>query len=211
VIQEGYKLRKEGNDMKKVILLSFLALFIPALVFGQNKIETPVWNMGDKWKLTEDVTIMVVKADESSYAVKYLTAGGESILIFEKSSVNRLYIMDKDKRIPYEGRNKRLFNFPLDIGKSWKDKFISKGALKEYTYLETFTVLGWEDIVVQAGKFKTVKIEYKQANADEPAKEGKLWYWYSPDVKYMVKCQYGKGDYWDASYDWELTSFELKK
>ena len=197
--------------MKKVILLSFLALFIPALVFGQNKIETPVWNMGDKWKLTEDVTIMVVKADESSYAVKYLTAGGESILIFEKSSVNRLYIMDKDKRIPYEGRNKRLFNFPLDIGKSWKDKFISKGALKEYTYLETFTVLGWEDIVVQAGKFKTVKIEYKQANADEPAKEGKLWYWYSPDVKYMVKCQYGKGDYWDASYDWELTSFELKK
>jgi len=197
--------------MKKVILLSFLALFIPALVFGQNKIETPVWNMGDKWKLTEDVTIMVVKADESSYAVKYLTAGGESILIFEKSSVNRLYIMDKDKRIPYEGRNKRLFNFPLDIGKSWKDKFISKGALKEYTYLETFTVLGWEDIVVQAGKFKTVKIEYKQANADEPAKEGKLWYWYSPDVKYMVKCQYGKGDYWDAIYDWELTSFELKK
>jgi hypothetical protein len=197
--------------MKKVILLSFLALFIPALVFGQNKIETPVWNMGDKWKLTEDVTIMVVNADESSYAVKYLTAGGESILIFEKSSVNRLYVMDKDKRIPYEGRNKRLFNFPLDIGKSWKDKFISKGALKEYTYLEMFTVLGWEDIVVQAGKFKTVKIEYKQANADEPAKEGKLWYWYSPDVKYMVKCQYEKGDYWDAIHDWELTSFELKK
>ena len=199
------------STRQKVILLSFLALFIPALVFGQNKIETPVWNMGDKWKLTEDVTIMVVKADESSYAVKYLTAGGESILIFEKSSVNRLYVMDKDKRIPYEGRNKRLFNFPLDIGKSWKDKFISKGALKEYTYLETFTVLGWEDIVVQAGKFKTVKIEYKQANADEPAKEGKLWYWYSPDVKYMVKCQYGKGDYWDAIHDWELTSFELKK
>jgi len=197
--------------MKKMILLSFLVLFIPAIVCGQDKVEVPVWNIGDKWNIAGDVTIMVVNADESSYAVKYLTAGGESILIFEKSSVNRLYVMDKDKRIPYEGRNKRLFNFPLDIGKSWKDKFISKGALKEYTYLETFTVLGWEDIVVQAGKFKTVKIEYKQANADEPAKEGKLWYWYSPDVKYMVKCQYGKGDYWDASYDWELTSFELKK
>jgi hypothetical protein len=211
VIQEGYKLRKEGNDMKKMILLSFLVLFIPAIVCGQDKVQAPVWNIGDKWTIAGDVTIMVVNADESSYAVKYLTAGGESILIFEKSSVNRLYVMDKDKRIPYEGRNKRLFNFPLDIGKSWKDKFISKGALKEYTYLETFTVLGWEDIVVQAGKFKTVKIEYKQANADEPAKEGKLWYWYSPDVKYMVKCQYGKGDYWDASYDWELTSFELKK
>jgi len=197
--------------MKKMILLVFLMVFIPAIVCGQDKVQAPVWNIGDKWTIAGDVTIMVVNADESSYAVKYLTAGGDSILIFEKSSVNRLYVMDKDKRIPYEGRNKRLFNFPLDIGKSWKDKFISKGALKEYTYLETFTVLGWEDIVVQAGKFKTVKIEYKQANADEPAKEGKLWYWYSPDVKYMVKCQYGKGDYWDAIHDWELTSFELKK
>ena len=197
--------------MKKMILLSFLVLFIPAIGFAQDKVGAPVWNIGDKWVVGESVTIVVANADERSYAVKYLTSGGESILIFEKSSLNRLYAMDKDKRIPYEGRNKRLFNFPLEIGKSWKDKFISKGAIKEYTYLETFTALGWEDIVVQAGKFKTVKIEYKQSNADEPAKTGKLWYWYSPDVKYMVKCQYEKGDYWDASYDWELISFELKK
>jgi hypothetical protein len=211
VIQEGYKLRKEGNDMKKLILLSFLALFIPALVFGQNKIEAPVWSMGDKWKLTEDVIIMVVSSDEKYYGVKYLTGAGESILIFEKSSLNRLYYMDKDKRKPYELRNKRLLNFPLEIGKSWKDKYITKGALKEYTYWETFTVLGWEDVLVQAGKFKAVKIEYKQAREDEPAKEGKLWYWYSPDVKYMVKCQYEKSRHWDATYDWELTSFELKK
>ena len=197
--------------MKKMILLSFLVLFIPAIVYSQDKVEAPVWNIGDKWSLTGSVTIMVVNADENSYAVKYLTSAGESILICEKSSLNRLYAMDKDKRIPYEGRNKRLFNFPLEIGKSWKDKFISKGAVKEYTYLETFTALGWEDIVVQAGKFKTVKIEYKQSNADAPAKEGKLWYWYSPDAKYMIKCQYEKSRYWDAAYDWELTSFELKK
>jgi hypothetical protein len=197
--------------MKKLFLLALLVVFIPAIVCGQDKVQVPVWNMGDKWSLTGDVTVTVVNADEKTYAVKYLTAGGESILICEKSSLNRLYSMDKDKRIPYEGRNKRLFNFPLEIGKGWKDKFATKGAIKEYTYLETFTVLGWEDIAVQGGKFKTVKIEYKQAGADEPAKEGKLWYWYSPDVKYMVKCQYEKSDYWDALHDWELTSFELKK
>ena len=197
--------------MKKLILLSFLVLFIPALVFAQNKIEAPVWSMGDKWKLTEDVIITVVSSDERYYGVKYLTGAGESILIFEKSSLNRLYYMDKDKRKPYELRNKRLLNFPLEIGKSWKDKYVTKGALKEDTYWETFTVLGWEDVQVQAGKFKAVKIEYKQAREDEPAKEGKLWYWYSPDVKYMVKCQYEKSSYWDATYDWELTSFEIKK
>lgn len=205
------------KNMKKMILLSFLVLFISGIVYGQDKVETPVWKIGDKWNLTGDVTITVVNADENSYAVKYLTSGGESILIFEKSSLNRLYAMDKDKRIPYEGRNKRLFNFPLNIGKSWKDKYIVKQAAlasREYTYLETFTVLGWEDIVIQAGKFKAVKIEYKQEIIEHTAgrpKEGKAWYWFSPDVKYMIKCQYEKTDYWDAIYDWEITSFELKK
>ena len=197
--------------MKKMMLLCFLVFFIPAFLFGQNKVEAPIWNMGDQWKLTEDVTIMVAGVDEKNYTVKYLTGAGESILIFEKSSLNRLYVMDRDKRIPYEGRNKRLFNFPLEIGKNLKDKFTVKGAIQEYTFLETFTVLGWEDIVVEAGKFKALKIEYKQARADEPSKEGKLWYWYSPDVKYMIKCQYEKSKYWEASYNWELTSFELKK
>ena len=197
--------------MKKMMLLSILVLFIPALLYGQDKVEVPVWNVGDKWSLSEEVNILVANPNEGGYVVKYITARGESVLIYEKSSLNRLFVMDKEKRIPYEGRNKRLFNFPLEIGKGWKDKYIIKGAVKEYTYLETFTALGWEDIVVQAGKFKTVKIEYKQSNADEPAKEGKLWYWYSPDAKYMIKCQYEKSRYWDAVYDWELISFETKK
>jgi hypothetical protein len=201
--------------MKKMILLSLLVLFIPSIVYSQDKVEAPVWNIGDKWSLTGSVTIMVVNADENSYAVKYLTSAGESILICEKSSLNRLYVMDKDKRIPYEGRNKRLLNFPLNIGKSWNDKYTIGGKAGSQEYIETFTVLGWEDIVIQAGKFKAVKLEYKQARTEEKAgrkpKEGKTWYWYSPDVKYMIKCQYEKSDYWDALYDWELTSFELKK
>ncbi len=197
--------------MKKIISLTFLILLITGVVYGQDKVEVPIWNTGDKWKLTEDVTITVENADERGYVVKYLTGSGEVILIFEKSSLNRLYAVDRDKRIPYEGRNKRLFNFPLEIGKGWKDKYVTKGAIKENTYLETFTALGWEEIVVQAGKFKAVKIEYKQSNADEPTEEGKLWYWYSPDAKYMIKCQYEKSRYWDTAYDWELTSLELKK
>ena len=202
--------------MKKKILLIFLVLLIPTIVFGQGKVEAPVWNVGDKWTL-EDVVITVVNADENSYTVKYLTLRGDLTLIYEKSSLNRLYYMDRDKRIKYDDRNKRLFNFPLDIGKTWEDKFIIKQAAlstEETTYLETFTVLGWEEIVVPAGKFKALKLEYKQEMAGQTAgrpKVGKAWYWYSPDVKYMVKCQYEKGDYWDAIYDWEIISFKLKQ
>jgi hypothetical protein len=85
--------------MKKLILLSFLVAFIPAIVFGQDKVEAPVWNIGDKWTLIEDVTITVANADETTYTVKYLTSGGASILICAKSSLNRVYAMDKDRRI----------------------------------------------------------------------------------------------------------------
>jgi hypothetical protein len=72
--------------------------------------------------------------------------------------------------------------------------------------------LGWEDIQIQAGKFRAVKLEYKSEMPGQAAgrpKEGKAWYWYSPDVKYMLKCQYDRTEYWDAIYDWELTSIKL--
>ena len=202
--------------MKKMILLSFLVLSIPVILYGQDKAEAPVWNVGDKWMISE-LVVTVVNADQETYTVKYLTSQGEVTFICDKSSLNRLYYMGKDKRIKYEGRNKRLFNFPLDIGKTWKDQYIVKPVglgSQEMTYLETFTVLGWEEVAVQAGKFKALKLEYKLETVGQVAgrpKEGKAWYWYSPDVKYMVKYQCEKSDYWEAISDWEVTSFKLKQ
>jgi hypothetical protein len=206
--------------MKKIILLSFLVLFIPAMVCAQDRVNAPIWNVGDRWNLTEDLVVSVSNADENTYGVKYLSAGGQSILVvivYDKSSLNRLYVMDKDKRIKYQGRNKRLFNFPLEIGKSWTDTFTNKSGtfgVKEFTVVETITPLGWEDIQIQAGKFRAIKLEYKSETVEQAAgrpKEGKAWYWYSPDVKYMLKCQYDRTDYWDGIYDWELTSIKLIK
>jgi hypothetical protein len=203
--------------MKKMILLTFLVLSIPVMGYGQDKVEAPVWNVGDKWVLSDDVVITIANIDQESYTVKYATARGDLTFICEKSSLNRLYYISKDRRIKYEGRNKRLFNFPLDAGKTWKDQYITKSTAlgsQEVTYLETFTVLGWEEVAVQAGKFKALKLEYKQETVGQTGsrpKEGKAWYWYSPDAKYMVKCQYEKTDYWDAIYDWELAAFKLKQ
>jgi hypothetical protein len=208
---------ERGDDMKKKVLLIFLVLLIPTLVSGQNKVEAPLWNVGDKWILSDDVVIKIVNVDGGSYAVEYSTTRGDLTLIYEKSSLNRLYYMDRTGRKKYEGRNKRLFNFPMEVGKTWTDKFITKQTAlgsQEMTYLETFTVLGWEEIGIQAGKFKALKLEYKQERIGQTAdrtKEGKAWYWYSPDVKSMIKCQYAKSDYWDAIYDWEIVSFKLKQ
>jgi len=39
---------------------------------------------------------------------------------------------------------------------------------------------------------------------------GESFYWYAPEVKYFVKCQYDT-NYWTGVTNWELISFKLKK
>jgi len=161
--------------------------------------------------------MMVMNADENSYTVKFLTSrGGEYISIRDKSSLNILYSMEGDKKIKYKGGRRRLLNFPLTIGKTWEDKFSSRASRstigdRENYYFETFRVLGWEDVEVRAGKFRALKLEYKQEILGRPDAQGNAWNWYSPEVKYFVKCQYETTGLWIGINDWELTSFDLKK
>ncbi|MDI6754218.1 MAG: hypothetical protein QME78_07465 [Thermodesulfobacteriota bacterium] len=112
------------------------------------------------------------------------------------------------------------------IGKKWNDEYErrSPDGFHGGPTAETIKVLGWEEVVIPAGKFKAIKLEY-QFNYGPPGLgpiyESKAWYWYSPEVKYFVKGQYGKG-YIEASVpldpsfkggreDWKLISLKLKK
>jgi len=89
-----------------------------------------------------------------------------------------------------------------------------KGTFESYT--EIFTVLGYEDLRVQAGKFKSIKLEYEciTTSSTDPftpaGVEMKSIFWYSPAVKYLIKGQYDKS-YPDEAKDWELVSFKCSK
>jgi hypothetical protein len=218
--------------MKKIIFLGWWVLFLPAMVFAQEKIEAPVWNVGDKWVFDREGPIEVVGCDAQWYSVKFL--GGifpkdaAGIAIFDRSTLNVKYMLEKDRRKEYRGFRKKILNFPLTLGKQWKDLYQVDeqggwGGRVAVDYKETFRVLGWEELEVRAGKFKAIKLEYKI----EPSWrdgigwvtgiESKALYWYSPEVKNFVKCQYEKG-YQEARIqergargDWELVSYELKK
>jgi len=120
--------------------------------------------------------------------------------------------------------SKRFLNFPLTIGKQWNDEYqrMQPGITipVNYDFYETFRILGWENIKVHSGKFKAVKLEYKVKYGYRALgglyPESRTWYWYSPDVKYSVKCQLERGyregvDDAGEREDWELTSFKLKK
>jgi hypothetical protein len=218
--------------MKKIIFFGWLVVFLPAMVFAQEKIEAPIWNVGDKWVFDREGPIEVVGCDAQWYSVKF--SGGifpkdaSGIAIFDRSTLNVKYMLEKDRRKEYRGFRKKILNFPLTLGKQWKDLYQVDeqgpwGGNVAVEYQETFRVLGGEEVEVRAGKFKAIKLEYKIETSTRegigwtPRGEFKAWYWYSPEVKNLVKCQYGKG-YQEALIqekgsrgDWELVSYELKK
>jgi hypothetical protein len=72
--------------MKKVACLGWLIVFLPAIVFAQDKVEAPVWNVGDKWNFTGDGSIEVVKADPNGFVLKF----SEGKCIFESQGCNTI-------------------------------------------------------------------------------------------------------------------------
>jgi hypothetical protein len=218
--------------MKKMIFLASLIGFLAATAFAQEKVEAPVWNQGDKWVFDREGPMEVIGCDPQCFSVKF--SGGifprdaSGIAVFERSSLNVKYMLEKERRKEYWGLRKKILNFPLSPGKQWKDLCQrdepgSDVGMVQAEYQETFLVLGWDEVEVRAGKFKAIKLEYKNNTSYRgnigwiPLGESKAWYWYSPEVKNFVKCQYEKG-YSEAvtkergrRENWELVSYELKK
>jgi len=212
--------------MKKIFFLASLLVVLPVIVFAQEKIEAPIWNVGDKWTFTGKGSIEVIKADQSGYILKLsdriclFESQACNTILFEKSTRNRINVVEGDKRKKYTMGLTKILDFPLGAGKQWKYTYSAtiRGAMQmiNVDYSENYKVLGWEDTEIRARKFKALRLEYTRAYTNPLGmrmEEIKHLYWYSPDVKYFVKCQYDKG--WMEGekeiFNWELTSFQLKK
>jgi hypothetical protein len=212
--------------MKRILLLAWLVVFLPEMVPAQEKIEAPVWNVGDKWAFTGDGSIEVMKVDQSGYVLKFsdrnclFESQGCNTIFLEKSTRNRAHAVEGEKYKKYTMGLRKIFDFPLSNGKQWNYAYsaIVKGAMQmNYVdYSEHCKVLGWEDTQVRAGRFKALRLEYIRGGTGAMnirMEDIKHLYWYSPEVKYFVKCQYDKD--WlmgqKEVFNWELTSFDLKK
>jgi len=223
--------------MKKMIFLGWLIVFLPAMVLAQEKVEAPVWNVGDKWVFTGGGTIEVLKVDQNGYVVKFsdticiFEGQGFNTIIFDKSTLQRTHTLKGDKISKYAIGLKNVFNFPLNLGKQWKHAYSAKpiitkgyitgGGIPILDYYENIKIFRWEEVEVKAGRFRTLKIELVHGHKDyqmglfpRPGFEFKNYYWYSPGVKYFVKCQYDPESLKQFSgelFNWELISFQLKK
>ena len=216
--------------MKKMAFWAWLIVFLPGMVFSQDKIEAPVWNVGDKWVFDQEGPMEVTGRDARHYSVQF--SGGifpkdaSGIALFERSTLNVKYMLESDQRKEYRGLRKKILNFPFTLGKHWRDLFerpeLASSGMLPFEYHETFRILGWEEVGVRAGKFKAIKLEYKIEISSRASMgwisrgESKASYWYSPEVKNFLKCQYETGyiekfDQSEGRENWELVSYELKK
>jgi hypothetical protein len=219
------------GEMKKIFFLAWAALFIPAFLCAQEKIEAPAWNVGDKWVFSGGGTVEVFKSDPNGFVVKFSEAvcvvegQGFETIILDKTTLHRVHTLKGEKRKKYTMGLKKIFDFPYAPGKQWKDAYCAKPIVGpgkgqiSLDYYEKFNALGWEETAVQAGKFRALKIEVIRGHEAMPqrwisADEYRSLYWYSPNVKYFVKCEYDPAsvkEYRGEVFNWELTSFYLKK
>jgi hypothetical protein len=217
--------------MKKILFWGWLVVFLPAMASAQEKMEAPTWNVGDRWAFTRDGSIEVIKVDPNGYILKFsdkvcfFESQGYSAILFDKSTRNRMNAIEGDKRKKYVMGLSKVLDFPLSGGKQWMSAYSTTvitdiGFRQSRDYSENFRVLGWDDVKVRAGQFKALRVEYRRtavgsssAFGTHAAEEIINHYWYSPDVKYFVKCEYDK-DWMGGEkeiFNWELTSFQSKK
>jgi hypothetical protein len=206
--------------MKKMLILTCLFLFLIPLVWAQEKVEAPVWNVGDKWTYKSTSggtwTTEVVDAKEDLYIVR--TEGVQDLNGYDKKTMNVTYLIEQSgRKVKATSSFKKLFDFPLLVGKKWTDRTYGKpaGGTLEVTYINDFRIEGIEQVTTPAGTFKAYIIHFKQTNmaVTSGTREGWIRYWYSPDVKTWIKREVEKSSFW-ASVRWlqdaELTSFSLK-
>jgi hypothetical protein len=117
---------------RKIALFSLVLIavfFQLSVAHAQEKVDAPVWNVGDKWIFSNKGTIEVVSADQDSYVLRFSDdicigeSWGCNTIIFEKNTLYRIYTLNGDKRKKYTKAKRRIFNFPLSPGKQWKDVF----------------------------------------------------------------------------------------
>jgi len=210
--------------MKRMMILSCLILFLAPIIWAQEKVVAPVWKVGDKWTYRADNgwewTVETISIEKDFYVNVWLMpeggSKGEWKQFYEKKNMNCVKVI-KDGKEDKEERNrlKKRYDFPLYEGKKWSLNYSSYSHSRHQYYdcFEEFLVGGFEDVEVPAGKFRAIKVKVKFTVLEQPRNlMGIYHYWWSPDVKAIIKEQKEMADVWrKAEYmKYELISFELK-
>lgn len=186
-----------------------------------SPVPAPILQPGDTWQWEDEkggnwTRRYVGQTDEGLFERQDRPRGARFFYDHEhtlrKVYRDGIWITEANLDFPLIG--KPVLVFPLQVGKSWSSQTFAREATggSTWTYNQTFTVLGCEQVTVPAGTFSAVVIEEEQRIFGGRPGDGVRTWWYAPEVKYFVKLAHGRAShpgYWSAFRDWTLTSYRL--
>ncbi len=206
--------------MKK-ILLGLFVLFIPVILYAQDKVEAPLWSVGDKWtwKTAAGATLhsQVVDLKQDLYVLRM--GKDPDLYGYDQKTMNVKFLMKEGGgEFHFDKPWRRILDFPMFVGKKWTDTIdevpkrqVIRRRSGGITFVYEFSVDRFEDIATSAGTFKCYRIRLEETNETSSRR---MWvhYWYSPEVKNWIKRERENGT--SRAHLWgenaELISYTLK-
>jgi hypothetical protein len=201
-----------------------MILFLAPIVWAQEKAESPVWKVGDKWTYKTDTGIEWTNETIGDEKDLFIIARsdkrpGKLILYYDKKEMSCVKAIKDGKEDKEEReRLKRFYNFPLFSGKKWTSRysFYNPAYRMDNDILAEYSVIGVEDAEIPAGKFKAFKVMVKlnitELRPPQRQLSGAYYYWWAPDVRGLIKYETDGSDIWEGARfrKYELVSFDLK-
>jgi len=174
-----------------------------------QKAERPEWQVGDKWMYQrgdQQIIMEVIETEEINgkkcYVLKRL--GNKIIFTREIENMGTKRGSD-DEFITKWNPPQKLYSWPLEIGKKWKEKLrlfwdTTRWGKEGFNWdpdpvWRESKVIGIEEVTVPAGKFITFHIYTTETMRGTTVEFHR---WYSPQVKNVVWAKgYSRGIPWE--------------
>ncbi len=137
---------------------------------------------GKKAKVTMEVKEKKGTEKKETYWIEAVGEGVDYFNIYD-ANLNWVGSFGDGNKMESASPCIQRFKWPLSVGKKWESKFsytnYSRGN-ESYDFKTSVSILGYEDVTVPAGTFKTFRIQ-----------AGQETYWYAPSIGWVVKEQLG--------------------
>lgn len=181
-------------SLKGVALVLSVVIVLPTITVAESSQEQklvvaarPQHVPGERWIYRRDGKrheIEFVRYEGDVNITRRITEGERTELWYSSADLNPIKVVTEDGEVirQYQGEY-LLYQFPLELGKSWTSNYVSLGNVVRRV---TGRVVAYEEVKVPAGVFWAFRIEIENQRTDRrlPATE---ILWYSLAVKRFVK------------------------
>ncbi len=176
----------EGPEAPKPLLAK------PVTKSTAVKAEKPEWRIGYWWKYAwkrpgkkGTYTRRVVREEIFDGHPSYVLKSGKNEYFFTKDILGNIAKMSKGKLVYKRDAPRQNFAWPLEVGRQWKNSYNKEYITEERSQTHDYrmVVAKLEEVRVAAGTFKCFKTEVYISYTGDLFAE----YWYSPEVKHIVK------------------------